>query len=128
MWILLINTSESESYVSLFKDVALISERRSVERDQSAFLLPAIDFLLTSSHISIENVSFIAICTGPGSFTGTRIGVMTAKTLSYALSIPLIPFSSTFPLPIEALISKFSSQEFADPKALDTQYNSKENI
>jgi tRNA threonylcarbamoyladenosine biosynthesis protein TsaB len=128
MWILLINTSQSESYVSLFQGVTLISERRSLERDQSAFLLPAIDFLLTSSQISIENVSFIAICTGPGSFTGTRIGVMTAKTLSYALSIPLIPFSSSSPPPIEALISKFSSQEFADPKTLDTLYEGKENI
>jgi tRNA threonylcarbamoyladenosine biosynthesis protein TsaB len=128
MWILLINTSGSESYISLFQDELLISEERSSVRDQSSFLLPAIDSLLNSSHLTIEKIAFIGICTGPGSFTGTRIGVMTAKTLSYALFIPLISFSSDAPPSLGNLISRFLAKDFADPKALDTTYSCKNNI
>ena len=46
-----------------------------------------------ASNISIEELDFIAINIGPGSFTGIRIGVSFAKGLSFAKNIPLIPIN-----------------------------------
>ncbi|BAL81348.1 tRNA (adenosine(37)-N6)-threonylcarbamoyltransferase complex dimerization subunit type 1 TsaB [Caldisericum exile] len=41
-----------------------------------------------------HNLNYILVVNGPGSFTGTRIGVVDAKILAFALSIPLIPVNS----------------------------------
>ena len=64
------------------------------QRDQTKEIIPKIKKLLEENHLSLEQLEGIAVCTGPGLFTGTRIGVMTAKTLSYASDIPLYPFST----------------------------------
>ena len=49
--------------------------------------------LLDRNDLKINSLSSIAICIGPGSFTGLRIGISTAKGLCYALNIPLIAVS-----------------------------------
>lgn len=50
--------------------------------------------LFQSHRISPIDLEFIAICNGPGFFTGIRIGVSIAKALSYTSQVPLIPFHS----------------------------------
>lgn len=54
-------------------------------------LMPAIKWLLDASHISVNEIDAFAISIGPGSFTGLRIGLSTAKGLSYAAKKPLVP-------------------------------------
>lgn len=49
---------------------------------------------LKNSGLELYNLDFIAIGTGPGSYTGIRVGAVTAKTLAYALNIPLIGIST----------------------------------
>lgn len=56
----------------------------------SQILLPYIDEVLQQSGIAKTQLSAIAVSEGPGSYTGLRIGVSTAKGLCYALQIPLI--------------------------------------
>ncbi|MCB1110680.1 MAG: tRNA (adenosine(37)-N6)-threonylcarbamoyltransferase complex dimerization subunit type 1 TsaB [Chlamydiia bacterium] len=84
---LIIDTSSPQSFVALKKggkiDVELLSSK------QSQTLLPAIEKLLDT-----QSLDFIAIGTGPGAFTGTRVGVMVAKALAFAKGIPLLPFCS----------------------------------
>lgn len=53
-------------------------------------LAPAIDRLLSRLAIDVTELSAIALLTGPGSFTGLRVGVATAKAMAYALKIPAI--------------------------------------
>lgn len=57
-------------------------------------LVPLIDTLLRHVGISIDDIEAVAVSSGPGSFTGLRIGVATAKGLAFAKDIPLIGVDS----------------------------------
>jgi tRNA threonylcarbamoyladenosine biosynthesis protein TsaB len=60
----------------------------------AATLAPAIDESLRWCRDAGHPLDFIAVADGPGSFTGLRIGVTSAKTLSYAIGLPLISVDS----------------------------------
>jgi len=60
----------------------------------AATLSPALNDLLDEVRASDQPLDYIAVTDGPGSFTGLRIGVTTAKTLGYALGIPLVAVDS----------------------------------
>ncbi len=60
------------------------------KRTHSQKLLPLIDRLLKDSRIDLKELKAIAVAKGPGSFTGIRIGMATAKGLAQALGIPAI--------------------------------------
>jgi tRNA threonylcarbamoyladenosine biosynthesis protein TsaB len=53
-------------------------------------LLPAIDTILHWGDVERDDLRLIAVSTGPGSFTGLRIGMATAKGLARALNVPLV--------------------------------------
>lgn len=57
-------------------------------------LLPLIDDLLTQTRIPLSQVEGIAVARGPGSFTGLRIGMATAKGLAQGRGIPLVGVST----------------------------------
>lgn len=74
-------------------------------RQLSKFLLPNVDTLIKGIRLD-----YIALGIGPGSFTGTRLGATVAKSLSFALEIPVFTFSSTL-LPDLSAIGLFSYQK-----------------
>ena len=89
--ILNIDTAITNASVCLSKDDELINIRvNDNQKDHAAWLQPAIKELLTVSGIDLKELSAVAVSIGPGSYTGLRIGLSTAKGLCYALSIPLI--------------------------------------
>lgn len=89
--ILNIDTAITNASVCLSKDDELINIRvNDNQKDHAAWLQPAIKELLTASGIDLKELSAVAVSIGPGSYTGLRIGLSTAKGLCYALSIPLI--------------------------------------
>ena len=90
---LIIDTATFNSSVSLLLEENLISCPLPLF-EQTKKLIPTIETLLTSQNLTLKNIDAIAICTGPGNYTGTRVGAITAKTLSYGANIPLISFSS----------------------------------
>lgn len=59
-------------------------------RELSATLLTTIQTQLASRKLTLEAIRGIVVYKGPGSFTGLRIGITVANTLSYALSVPIV--------------------------------------
>ncbi len=73
------------------------------EMHLSERLIDDIDLLLISSNLTIQDIGCVAVGIGPGSYTGIRIGLMTAKTLSIALTIPIVGVST-----FESFLPQFS--------------------
>ncbi|MCH9811934.1 tRNA (adenosine(37)-N6)-threonylcarbamoyltransferase complex dimerization subunit type 1 TsaB [bacterium] len=90
---LVIDTATKNSSITLMNE-ELLAQVPLIERGQTKEIIPKIKSLLEEHNLSLTDLEAIAVCVGPGLFTGTRIGVMTAKTLSYGADIPLIPFTT----------------------------------
>jgi tRNA threonylcarbamoyladenosine biosynthesis protein TsaB len=89
--ILHIDTSGSRALVMLAEDGIPKSRRSSdTERDHAARLLPLVDEVLSEANCPLPELDAIAVCSGPGSYTGLRIGLATAKGYCYALGKPLL--------------------------------------
>lgn len=63
-------------------------------RASNTLLIPKIEKLFAKSKISTDEIAAVAAGRGPGSFTGVRIALATAKGISTALNIPLIGFNT----------------------------------
>lgn len=89
--ILLIETATERCSCALADEQGIVSYAESNEpNSHSAKLSLLIDGLFTQTQYSYSDLSAIAVSIGPGSYTGLRIGVSTAKGLAYALDIPVI--------------------------------------
>lgn len=76
--------------VQLIKDDQVIAEQRSEQSTNHAQrLLPLIDQILKEQQLMLQNLTEISVNPGPGSFTGTRVGVAVAKGLGWALGLPV---------------------------------------
>lgn len=92
---LFLDTSSKKLVVILVKDNKIIGfkELESIN-DHASHLVPFIDELLKDNNITTKDINKIFVVNGPGSFTGTRIGVTVGKVLAYSNDIPVIPVSS----------------------------------
>lgn len=91
MKILSIETATLAGGVALMDEARLIAEYRlHVEVRHSERLLSAIDRLLSDSGTSVADLDAIAVSIGPGSFTGLRVGLSTAKGLAMGGGKPLV--------------------------------------
>lgn len=93
MKILALETATIAGSVAVIDDnKGLIGEiKADVKIAHSERLMSSVEWLLRSSGISIEEIDAFAVSIGPGSFTGLRIGLSTAKGLSYATGKPIVP-------------------------------------
>jgi len=96
VYILNIETSTKACSVALHKNGELIVCREDVSANfsHSEKLLKFISELFSDEKLSLSDLDAIAVSMGPGSYTGLRIGVSTAKGLCYGLDIPLISIST----------------------------------
>ncbi len=93
--ILCIETSLDYCSVSIIEDGKVIdSENINIKKSHSEFILILIKDLLKRIKISLNQLSAIAVSEGPGSYTGLRIGVSTAKGLCFSLDLPLLSVNS----------------------------------
>lgn len=87
--ILYINTSDNKKI-----EVAILADGKKISKTAennwtSQMLLPLIEDLLKANKIELNDLTEIKVHTGPGSYTGLRVGVTVANTLSYLLKIPI---------------------------------------
>jgi tRNA threonylcarbamoyladenosine biosynthesis protein TsaB len=93
MKVLALETATLAGSIAVLDDVeGLIGEVKvSVKIAHSERLMPSIEWLLKASGISIKEIDAFAVSIGPGSFTGLRIGLSTAKGFAFATGRPLVP-------------------------------------
>lgn len=90
-YILSIDTSTEICSVALSKGTEQVAFRESAEgRSHAKVLLPFIEETLHEANVQPSKLQAVAVSMGPGSYTGLRIGVSTAKGLCYSLGIPFI--------------------------------------
>ena len=94
MIILAVDTSTLHAGACLWRDGRVLAERRRLVTTHSEALLAMIDELFVEASVAPADVDAIACGAGPGSFTGLRIGLATAKGLCFALEKPLVLISS----------------------------------
>ncbi len=91
MVVLGIETSSLHGGVALVGPEGLIAEQvLNIEVTYSERLLPAIDRVLADAGLTVAELGGFAVAIGPGSFTGLRIGLSTAKGLAAASGLPLV--------------------------------------
>jgi tRNA threonylcarbamoyladenosine biosynthesis protein TsaB len=89
--ILSLETSGTTCSVALHRDGSLINTIEILEAQAHASKLAVIiKEIFSNSSTNIQDLQAVAISSGPGSYTGLRIGTSTAKGICYALNIPLI--------------------------------------
>ena len=95
MKILGVDTSNKIASVAVYDNEKLIGEKFSDDqKTHSEKVLPIIDELLKEISISIQEIDQFVVCTGPGSFTGIRIGVSLIKGVTEGLGKKIIGVTS----------------------------------
>lgn len=89
--ILCIETSSTVCSVAVFQEKILVAiEEVEEAKNHSTLIIPMIEAVMSKSKIDYDELDAIAVSAGPGSYTGLRIGVSTAKGFCDANDIPLI--------------------------------------
>ena len=94
MIIIGIETATKAGSAALVSESEIVAEYLLNVRSQSEQLLKEIDQILVDGGKSLEECDAVAISLGPGSFTGLRIGVCTAKALAFAMQKPVVGISA----------------------------------
>lgn len=95
MNILAIDTANAACSVAVRRDGASVADDfAEMERGQAERLAPMIQGVMAGSGQGFEDLDLIAVTVGPGSFTGLRIGLATAKSLGLAADLPVGGVSS----------------------------------
>lgn len=92
---LFISTFNESVIIGYLKDGILILDKEVLaSKNHSVNLVPTIESVLNETKIDITTINDIIIVNGPGSFTGVRLGVTVAKTLSYTLKAKIKTITS----------------------------------
>lgn len=95
MKILALDSSNQALSVALVEDGRLLAETLlAIKKNHSISLMPTVDFLVAQVGWTPKDLERIVVAQGPGSYTGLRVAVATAKTLAYTLQIDLVGVSS----------------------------------
>jgi len=87
--VLVIDTSGNEGSLCLGRKGKVFDIKRLLPYSSSESIFPALDKLIGENNLKIRDLQGIIVNLGPGSFTGLRIGLSLAKSLSFSLNLPL---------------------------------------
>jgi tRNA threonylcarbamoyladenosine biosynthesis protein TsaB len=109
--ILCIETATTVCSVALTKDgITLKIKETHINNSHAEVVTVFIDELIKEFGFAYGDLDAVAVSKGPGSYTGLRIGVSTAKGLCYALDIPLIGLSTLKTL-AACMVSRYNEQD-----------------
>jgi len=95
MKVLAIDTSSVVATAAIMDDEKLVCEYvLNHKKTHSQKIMPMIEEMLSSSELNIEDIDVFAVASGPGSFTGLRIGAATIKGLAHAVNKPVVGVST----------------------------------
>ncbi len=104
MYILHIETSTQICSLAISHEKELVGSLDLAEgMNHTALLAPAIDRLLKSTSLRPKDLAAISVSSGPGSYTGLRVGSSTAKAMAYSLHIPILAIPTLLSLAKAAL-------------------------
>ena len=102
--ILNIDTASEKAHVSFADDgIILHCLWNESQKDHASFLQSGILQLTKTSGIKLSDIDAVALTAGPGSYTGLRVGMASAKGLCYALKKPLITMNTLEVLTLSAI-------------------------
>ncbi len=108
--LLAIDTATSRASIALHDGAALHGECTwEAHRRHTVTLVPRIREMLESAGVTFEEITAVAVCVGPGSYTGVRIGVSAAKGMATVRRLPLVGVRT-----LDILVAA----QPADPRAL----------
>jgi tRNA threonylcarbamoyladenosine biosynthesis protein TsaB len=94
MRFIVVDTADARGSVALLNEVEPICvEEHTADEDYSGWLLPAVHRLLANSSLSLAELDGYAVCAGPGSFTGLRVGLTTVKAWAEIYGKPIAAVS-----------------------------------
>ena len=104
--ILNIDTATESASIALSNDDRVLgSMENKDQKDHAAWIHSAIQQLLKAHDRDIQQLQAVAVTSGPGSYTGLRVGMATAKGICYTLRIPLITESTLKVMALAAIES-----------------------
>lgn len=113
--LLLIDTALEKATVGIAKDGTLLDNlENNNQQSHASFVQPAIKNLLQKLKLSLHQIDAIAVTLGPGSYTGIRVGLASAKGLCFALNKPLIGINTLQLMALQVIINT----EFANENVL----------
>jgi tRNA threonylcarbamoyladenosine biosynthesis protein TsaB len=93
--LLVIDTATEIARVALLKNNQVLAMRENDNAKQHAtFVQPAIEALSNETEISLTQLAGVVVVNGPGSYTGLRVGLASAKGICFALQIPLFALNT----------------------------------
>ncbi|MDD5005284.1 MAG: tRNA (adenosine(37)-N6)-threonylcarbamoyltransferase complex dimerization subunit type 1 TsaB [Candidatus Omnitrophica bacterium] len=94
MKILSIDTTNRDINIALSYNGKVFSIEKGVQTNDYESIVSLIRTILKKSKLNIKQIDYFGVCTGPGSFTGIRIGLSAVKALAYSMKKPLIGYNS----------------------------------
>ena len=94
--ILALDTSTAACSAALWCDGGIAAKRYEImARGHAEHLMPMVDEVMAQTTVTAANLDLIAVTTGPGAFTGLRLGLAAARGLALALDIPCLGVMTT---------------------------------
>lgn len=120
MLLLSIDTSTRGCSVALHHDAGLLADYELyTDRSSSAMLTTLISSTVEHSGYTLRDLDAVVIAKGPGSYTGLRVGVSTAKGLCYAIDKPLIAINTLEAMALQ--VKPFFSDDFLFCSMIDAR-------